>query len=529
MRLLRCLARRFGDGSLLPLVLLGALVAFEACTIAPRIIKTRPLPFDTYRDVAYARSILNGQGVLRDPTIAGQPAWYSPLNPLFFAGLSQVTGVDVFKLYSYSPLFINSFTPLLFYALVYLLLGHWPAFTAALLIPCLPWLKTHFLTMGMPSIHAVPLVLIVCIAAVAFSRRGLDTRRGIALGLLMGIALLHHSLSGMIVYASVSLMLALQLLPKRADRRLLPTAWAIALPILLAAPYLLPNLMRPKLNPAPLDFIAPDFSSLDYTIFIPTRLSCLFFWGFLAVGMVALRRRIREPGVQLVFCLLFVTAGGQLPGYARLLAMARPDTFGFLRGLPSLLPHEFQWFCQLFALVPVAAGIAWCGRRALGPRHRVADVALPLLLLVPGYADVPKAQMVNLVLHLVEKPPYIAWIEANTPRNAVIATSHAWDSYRAVQPFTGRKILCHYPAHMNFNVDVTARLEAKGRRLYHADPGEVEQIVTTFDLQYLVLDKKLMPAARLDFFQSNFAVGYEDHQFAVYRLQRPDTEAPNRR
>ncbi len=518
---MRWLANRLKDGSILPLVLLVGLVAFEATTIAPRILGTRPLPFDTYRDVAYARSILNGQGVFRDPTIAGQPAWYSPLNPLFFAELSKVTGVDVFTLYAYSPLFINIFTPLLLYALVYLLIGHWPAFTAALLIPCMPWLKTHFLTMGMPSIHAVPLVLIVLIAAVAFGRRGLDTKRCVALGILMGITLLHHSLSGMIAYASVGLMLALQFLLNRGVRRLLPTVLAGALPVLIAAPYLLPNLLLPKLNMAPLDYIAPELSSLDYTLFIPTRLFCCFFWGFLVVGIVTLSKRVREPGILLVFCCLLVTTGGQLLGYAQLLAAAHPHTFGFLRGLPCLLPHEFQWFWQLFALIPVAAGIAWCSRALLGKRHLVLDIALPLLLIVPGYADVTKTQMVNLVLHLGDKPRYIAWIEANTPRDAVIVTSQPWRAYREVQPYTARKILYHYPAHMSFNVDVARRGDAKGRLIYQADAAEVKQLAAEFNLYCVLLDKNRMPPERLQFFRDSFAVAYEDGMLVIHRFEEP--------
>ncbi len=523
------LAARFANGRALPVVLFAAFIVFHATTIAPRIVRTRPLPFDTYRDVACARSILNGQGVFRDPTIAGEYGWYSPLNPWLFAGLSKLTGVDVFLLYAYSPLFINIFAPIVFYVFAFLIAGRWTAFTATLLIPCVPWLKTHLLVMGMPSIHAVPLVLVVLVTAILFSRRRMGPGRAAVLGALMGIAILHHSLSGMIAYASVCLMLLIRLGLVRTRPALVATAVAVTIPILLAAPYLLPNLLRPKLNPAPLDYVAPELASPAFTVFIPNRALCVFFWSCLPIGLFALRRRFRRPGVLLLVCCLLVTAGGQLPGYIRILAVANPAVLGGLRRLPCLLPHEFQWFFQLFALVPVAYGIGACARIMLKRHRRLIHLALTLLLIVPGYADLRATQMRYLVLHLAPKPRYIAWIEQHTPKDAVIVSSHPWLDYREVQPFTARRILHHYPAHMNFNVDVAKRGERQARLLYHADRAEAERIVAEFGLHYLVLDRKTTSADRLAFFRNTFAVAYEDGMVIVHRLRQPAMTAPERR
>jgi len=382
--------------------------------------------------------------------------------------------------------------------------------------------------MGMPSVHAIPLVLLTLVATVHATRRGLTPTRAIGLGVLMGIAILHHSLSGIIVSAAICLMLLASHALNRTLQGIRSTIVAGGVAALISAPYLLPNLLRPKLNPIPLRYIAPEFGTLEYALFIPNVAFCVFFWGFLLIGIVALSRRIRQQPILLLFCCLAVTVAGQLLGYVQLLATSQPDTFGFVKGLPYLLPHEFQWFFQLFALIPTAYGIAQIGKMLLGKRHLLSDLALPLLLIVPGYINLPQDQLRNLVLHLAEKPAYIRWIEENTPKDAVFVTSHAWDGYRAVQPFTARKILYHYPAHMNFNVDIVRRGNQKGRLLYHADKAEADRIVLEYNLSYALLDKTKLPANRAQFFNETFPTVYEEGMFVIHRFGNAPEEANER-
>jgi hypothetical protein len=301
----------------------------------------------------------------------------------------------------------------------------------------------------------------------------------------------------------------------RTRRTFTTTLLAVAIPLLIAAPYLLPNLLRTKLNPEPLSYIAPEICSTAFALFIPTKMFAIFFWGFFVIGLLALSRRIKQPAVLLVFCSLFVTLGGQLLGYAQVLAGNRPDSFGVLALLPFALPHEFQWFFQLFALIPIAAGIAACSRIILKKHHLALDIALPLLLIVPGYIDLPKEQLKCLVLHIGEKPAYISWIEDNTPTDAVFVTSHPWTGYRELQPYTARKLLYHYPAHMNFNVDIIRRGDQKGRLLYHADEAEAERIISEYNLDFVVLNTTQMPADRLEFFNTTYATLYKDTVFSI--------------
>ncbi len=90
-------------------------LSFFAFFIFPEKVKNPQLTMDVYRDVAYARNVLNGNSILQDPAIKGMPLWYPPLNPLIMAGISKITGLSLFTLYNYSPLFINVFIPILFY------------------------------------------------------------------------------------------------------------------------------------------------------------------------------------------------------------------------------------------------------------------------------------------------------------------------------------------------------------------------------------------------------------------------------
>ena len=53
--------------------------------VGPVVIKKHYLPTDAYRDIAYARSVLNGNSIFEDPAIKGEYIWYPPLNPLVFA------------------------------------------------------------------------------------------------------------------------------------------------------------------------------------------------------------------------------------------------------------------------------------------------------------------------------------------------------------------------------------------------------------------------------------------------------------
>lgn len=66
----------------------------------------RALFCDTFRDTAYAQNMLSGR-FLSDPCISGQDFWYAPGNPLFFAGISKLTGVSVVSLYASSACWFN--------------------------------------------------------------------------------------------------------------------------------------------------------------------------------------------------------------------------------------------------------------------------------------------------------------------------------------------------------------------------------------------------------------------------------------
>ena len=136
---------------LLIIIILNALL-FSTC-ILPVIINTRMIPTDTYRDIAYARSVMNGNPFWEDPAIKGENIWYPPLNPLLFALLSIITSIDLYNLYAFSPLFISFFIPIVFYFFLVRLFDKKTAFLSILLIPIMPWVITHIYTRPIPSWH----------------------------------------------------------------------------------------------------------------------------------------------------------------------------------------------------------------------------------------------------------------------------------------------------------------------------------------------------------------------------------------
>src|SRR5665648_188814 len=78
------------------LLLLLLIIIFYGSIGIPEILKNPPLSADVYRDITYAQNVLNGNSIFADPSIKGEFIWYPPLNALIMAGISKITGLNLF-------------------------------------------------------------------------------------------------------------------------------------------------------------------------------------------------------------------------------------------------------------------------------------------------------------------------------------------------------------------------------------------------------------------------------------------------
>jgi hypothetical protein len=242
------------------IILFICLLIFYSLLIYPDIRNNPPLPPDVYRDIAHTQNILNGNSPLSDPAIKGEYLWYPPLEPLLMAGLAVITGLDLFTLYSYSLLYINFFIPLLFFICIAQITDKRTAFFAAFFIPIMPWLNTHLFKGAMPSVHGFAFLLGTAILFLRFEKKGFTRPRAAVTGIVIGLCLLFHSLSGLIVYTSITAVLFLNKCLFKKPYRISHILLITCLPIIIFSPYFVPNIVRPKLNPAPLNY----FSSALY-------------------------------------------------------------------------------------------------------------------------------------------------------------------------------------------------------------------------------------------------------------------------
>jgi hypothetical protein len=501
------------------LIVLALNVVFFSLVIFPNIKKHIPLPNDTYRDIAYGQSILNGNSVFSDPAIKGEFIWYPPLNPLLTSFVSRITGISLFKLYAYSPLVVNFSIPLLFYVFIGSLFGKKHAFLATVSLAVMPWLKTHLFSMGMPSIHSFALVLATLIVLRVSAKRGLTARAATAVGILTGIALLHHSLSGLILFSSVCLFLLCRIATEKRLAGLLHFFIIVATSLLLWAPFILPNLLKPRLNYMPMHYFAPELTTLKFTVLWPNKYLCVFFLVFFLLGLIRFCRNANKTQYQLILSTLIITGLGQALGYLNHLSGRYPNTFATFAKIPYLIPHEFQWYFQLFALVVIAEGFVFLADKLLG-RHAKYSAVVFLALALPAYVtsmddfnSYPRKQY-------TDKPPRaIAWIRENTPANSVFLTSESGLAYFTLQPFTARPIIFHSPAHMNYSVDANKRYQDKYMLLFHLPAAAFKSLAKEYDIEYILVRRRDLPPGRIAFFNSYFKKVYQDGEFSIFKLK----------
>jgi hypothetical protein len=225
------------------------IVALSVALTATRGVTT-PSDWDHFRDVAHARTVLDGHP-LSDPFYAGEWTWYNPLTAWLLAIGAKLTRLDPAAVHAASGPWLNLLAPISLYLLVRRLFGALaalPALAAHLLLACAnpAWAAATYNAWLWPCTWAQGLFYLT-VLALMWAVEAPTVARAIAVGIAIGITFLGHSAPGLLLA-----ILACALLPARA----FVTAGVAA--AVVSAPFLYPLVAEYQfhvLNAAPLAFV----------------------------------------------------------------------------------------------------------------------------------------------------------------------------------------------------------------------------------------------------------------------------------
>jgi hypothetical protein len=506
--------KRFFICILLLTVLFYALVVFPGATKNPQLEK------EAYRDITYVQNILNGNSVFSDPMIKGELSWYPPLGISIMALVSKVTGMSAIETYDYSVFFINAFIPLLFYLLVSLVFGKRFGFFTALLIPVMPWLNNILFINTTAPVQSIGFVLISLILFVIFDKKGFTLSTSIVTGVMMGLAFLFHPVSGAILYSSIGVYVLIRKFIFKQSYRGLHILIAAAIPVLLFGPFLVPHIIRRVLNPAPFDFVSPRLFDPAWTVFVPNEYLAVVSGLLILFGIGRLARNIRSSNALLFFVLVGVTLAGQGCGYLHSLKDHPSGFFRFTANIPFVLPHEFQWYFQLFMLVFLAYGFFSVLDDILkGQKNRLVLV-LFIAFLLPGYFKLVDNNRIKPGSAESGIPPYAKWVMNNTDKNAVFCLDDPAAALTGFNPFTARKIVYNAYAWINPHVDAAGRERDNNLFFRSSDVASMKAIAHRYGMDYALVSKNGdMPADRVRLFRDNFTILYEDYEYVIFDIK----------
>jgi hypothetical protein len=487
------------------LLVVSGIVILWLAWLGPVVIERQPVAYDTYRDAAGAENVLAGRW-LRDPCVADQMYWYAPLGPIFFAGVSKLTGAPPLLAYSRSILWLNVLGPIAWYLLARVCWGRGAGIAAVVLVwASSRWWSTHG-TLPMTSIQGVILLLAVMIVWV-LSVRCPKRVSALPVGLLLALCAWYHIISAMIASAAIGFHGLLgaktrvaedaeasaQPRPRRAESR-----WRTAIVATTGGVLVLPlawHLLRlDRVNLEPITYIARELHDPAFT----WPVQAMLIVPLAAIGLIGVCRQPREPQGVLIGYVVVSVIGTAL-GYARIHGV---------ESLPVLIPHEFLWNLHL-ACGLMAGGGAWHVGRRLAARLRCIPkpariplfvLAIPVLLLGVHAAAARVGQAVDerdAYWRLTRLPQSLAetvsWIHQNTSIDDVFLRefSEKVNPYPLdaafIEGHTGRKLVCPPPAYTNIAVS-SERRQRDNRRLFATrDVAEFETLLDRYGVGYVLL------------------------------------------
>ncbi len=469
-----------------------ALVAGWLAWLGPRVVRDWPITHDTFRDAAAVHNVLAGHW-RADPVINGLTYWYAPLSPMVMTLVCRASGADPLVAYSSSILWWNVWLAPLLYLLLRTCLDRPTALTGVLCVWLgARWWNTHA-AQPQPSIQGVVFVLGTLLLWSAGRRRALGW--AVLTGAGLAVCTWHHLICALVTTAAIGGHALVVLVHPRPGidrvgmvRRVATVAVVCAI---LVGPLAWRLLNIPRVNLAPIRYVAPEFGNPRYAYFSQTPLVPIL--AILGAWLV-LRCHVAKAGW--LPCLAAVGLLGSLPGHFRPSPMR--DRF-------VLLPHEFQWHAHLalgalaaIGVMQFARSVGWLARARPRLARNAAWLGMMGVMLGPDLARLPGRISIPWVLArpAPAAAEAAAWIKKHT-RITDVFLADVGHSYFLVGARTGRKLFSPSPGHSHFAFDAQAAGAALETVLSTGDRDELMSVLSRRRADYALLGPEQVDRADL--------------------------------
>lgn len=505
----------------IPILLLAlTLILFYLGWLAPRNLRVPMLTWDAFRDIITAQHLLAGGAWWADPVLKGYWFWYPPTHAAMMAALHWLTGVDLFRLYSLSPVLFNGLTPIALYLMACRLSNgnRWAALAAAFALAGMPWFVTYVLAFPTVMAHAVGPALII-VWLYWKMRESISYSNWILLGASLGALGLYHPPTFLILFLSI-LMDAILAWRKEPQRRrhwgvLFAIAWLVSLP------YWLVQFAGPVRNPIPMEYVSPAMTHWEFVLpgvigwpGVAIWAQSIPYLAIAAVGLIALWRRRHEAVPRWVLIFLPITLAGQSLGYARL---------WLGDWVPVLVAHEFQLYFQLTLALCIGVGIdaiyrwGWTARKT---------AMIALVALFAGYTAVllwmaPQRCQAFCEPYLLREEwrrPVVALFE-HTQVGDVLCSPDDHVAFFIPAVRSGRKSIVLFESHLNPRADYHARAAARDLIIHSGGIEEVALACKRYQVDFILASRRLMPPERIDFFLRHFETVFDDGNVYLFSVQ----------
>ena len=510
-----------------------------------------PADSDLARDSSQAMTVYDGD-LLGDPQYPGETIWYNPFTPALVALLAKVTGQPLPLIYTRAGAYLNLLAPILFYALVAVLLDRWTALAATfafLFVQIAPPTTSVLYATYSPVLYAANLAqawlygaLIVFVVAVRTGRRrwfGLT-------GALLGLTFLAHTAPAILLGLIIALQTAIVAVRDRARRRaaLINFALIMALALIFSAPLtysLVAHYRLHVLNLTPGDSIHPPVALDNFETYWRGSTLEQPLFAVVVIGLLAIGARAKRPfSRRLLGCWLGGTLGLLAYSYLRQ-ALKRSGI-----EIPGFVPsHHFLFYLRAAESILFGAGVIAIGglsaaglarlfktRSARWPVMRpplerslviaalmgVGMWAFPAYLEREDFNNLPQESL--LFGQNADLVNAYAWLRANTQPADVFLTSDRLATY-VVGP-AGRKIVAGDSFFANPYVDWKTRATDRDALFGQLMAGDAafSALVQEYHVTYVLAGGNLAKGVQAGALPGVRRV-FSGDSLMIFRIERP--------
>ncbi len=321
-----------------------------------------PADSDLARDSSQAMTIYDGD-LVGDPQYRGETLWYNPLTPSLIALIARLTGQPLPLIYTRAGAYLNLLVPILFFALVAVLLDRWTALAATLaflFVQIAPPTTSVLYATYSAWLYAANLAqawmygtLIVFVIAVRTQRR----RWYVLTGMLLGLTFLAHTAPAVMLGTIIALQTLIGLARDRGRRRttLVNFGLIMILALLSSAPLtysLVVHYRLHVLNLTPGDSIHPPVALDNFVTYWRASTIEQPLFLVVVVGLIAILMRARRPFSRRLIALW-------LGGTLGLLAYSYARQYLKRQGIeiPGFVPaHHFLFYLRAAESILFGAG-----------------------------------------------------------------------------------------------------------------------------------------------------------------------------